>query len=188
MRRARQAIDWEGVRERLRNSQHGIDEALVPLPDRVAAIYRERAGRLACRARPAAVAAAVPSLIVRIGEERFAIELGELTEVIGTGACTPVPGSPPQLAGVINLRGEIVLVWDLARLLGASPGRDGGCIVFMRSGGGVAGLRVDRADEIRQLDSRFSMQDPERPPHIKAVTSDLLPLLDVQRLLKEEPT
>lgn len=43
----------------------------------------------------------------RAGAERFAIELTEILEVVRDAECAPAPGAPGQLAGVVNVRGEI---------------------------------------------------------------------------------
>ena len=48
----------------------------------------------------------LPVLIFRLAQELYAIELEEVAETLPFERCTPVPGSPPQFLGVINLRGE----------------------------------------------------------------------------------
>ncbi len=43
------SIDWTVVKERLRQSQLALERALTPDPQRIEAIYRERAAQLAGR-------------------------------------------------------------------------------------------------------------------------------------------
>lgn len=60
-------------------------------------------------------------LTFRIGEEIFGMELEQTREVIEYNGVTAVPLMPGFLSGVINLRGEVVPVIDLAVRLGRKP-------------------------------------------------------------------
>jgi purine-binding chemotaxis protein CheW len=54
-------------------------------------------------------------LTFRLGEESFAIRILNVREIIEYTAPTVVPLMPPFLRGVINLRGKVVPVIDLAQ-------------------------------------------------------------------------
>ncbi len=62
-------------------------------------------------------------LVCRVGAERYAFDLDLLREVRLPTGLTPVPCTPPFVAGVLNVRGEILTVLDLAALLDL-PRRD----------------------------------------------------------------
>jgi purine-binding chemotaxis protein CheW len=49
-----------------------------------------------------------------VAEEEYAISVLKVTEIIECGALTKVPGAPSWIRGVINLRGSVVPVVDLA--------------------------------------------------------------------------
>ena len=49
-----------------------------------------------------------------VAEEEYAISVLKVTEIIECGALTKVPGAPMWIRGVINLRGSVVPVVDLA--------------------------------------------------------------------------
>ena len=53
-------------------------------------------------------------------ENRYAIEIDQIREILRPCEPTPVPGAPDWALGVINLRGAIVTVLSLHRLLGRS--------------------------------------------------------------------
>jgi purine-binding chemotaxis protein CheW len=53
--------------------------------------------------------------------ETYAIELLRIREIIEHVPITRVPGMPPALLGVINLRGRVVPVVDLAVKMGLGP-------------------------------------------------------------------
>src|ERR671933_32468 len=59
-----------------------------------------------------------------VGGETYLVPAGAIREVEEVRAVTPVPNTPAWLLGVMNLRGAIVGVADLARFLGlAGPGQ-----------------------------------------------------------------
>ncbi|HLZ28785.1 MAG TPA: chemotaxis protein CheW [Chloroflexota bacterium] len=78
----------------------------------------DRARRLA-EVPPAADASrAIEVLVCRLGSEEYAIELRLLHGVYPAIGLTPVPCTPPFVAGLLNLRGEILTVLDLAAAIG----------------------------------------------------------------------
>ena len=60
-------------------------------------------------------------LTFRIGNENYGLELSQTREIIEFSGITEVPLMPNFLRGVINLRGEVVPVIDLAVRLGRKP-------------------------------------------------------------------
>jgi purine-binding chemotaxis protein CheW len=55
-----------------------------------------------------------------LGKEEFGIQVLRVKEIMGVQDITAVPGTPPHLKGVLNLRGKIIPVVDL-RLKFAFP-------------------------------------------------------------------
>jgi purine-binding chemotaxis protein CheW len=53
--------------------------------------------------------------------EEYAITILQVTDIIECGAVTKVPGTPPWIRGVHNLRGTVVPVIDLAIKFGLPP-------------------------------------------------------------------
>ncbi len=111
-------IDWQEVTARLRASQ----EAARQNPEDLAAIYRQRALELAKpRERPSDTSATLPVLVFTLYGERFGLELSHLAGLLPFERFTPVPGSPAELLGVMNYRGRICSLFDLALLLQLPP-------------------------------------------------------------------
>jgi purine-binding chemotaxis protein CheW len=52
-----------------------------------------------------------------VGDDRYAIELLRVQEVVRPTPLIAVRGAPPSLLGVMNLRGQVVPVHDLGRWL-----------------------------------------------------------------------
>jgi purine-binding chemotaxis protein CheW len=185
----RPRIDWREVRLRLERSEAALDKALVADAERVQAVFRQRAERLAGPLAADRVGGEdVSVLVFGMGNERYGIELSRLLEVVPRPLCAPVPGAQPQLAGVLLVRGEIHPVWELSRLLGLPDLRlgDPGSVLLLRREPRPFGLRVERVEGIRAL--RPEECGPARADarRVKWITPDLLSILDPEELLKED--
>lgn len=100
-------------------------------------------------------AAAPQYLTFCLGDEEYALPILRVREIIRYETITRVPGTPPFLRGVINLRGSVVPVVDLGVRFGleAAPVTPATCIVIAEvamSGGAQAVLGV-KADAVRQV-------------------------------------
>jgi chemotaxis signal transduction protein len=57
-------------------------------------------------------------IVFALGQARYAVELRWVREVFTLGPVTPVAHAPEAVAGVVNYRGAIMPILDLAVLLG----------------------------------------------------------------------
>src|SRR4051812_32450159 len=69
----------------------------------------------------------VPYLGFLLGDEIFGLPLAQLREVCKLTRLRRVPAAPPGVAGLVNLRGEIVCALDTSAILGlkGAPPNDG---------------------------------------------------------------
>jgi purine-binding chemotaxis protein CheW len=174
------AIRWDEVRRRLQKNEESLLETLTESPEHTQKVFRQRAIQLAKeRSADPLASPGLPALVFRLGQERYAIALQELAEVLPFQGCTRVPGAPAKLLGVINLRGELRPVIDLARMLSGSPSTDSGAVLILRR---QAALKVDAVDELREIDSEDLIR-PSEGHFVSAVASGTLGLLDVETML-----
>ncbi len=192
--------DWNAARRRLQRGAAALAEGAGADPGHLERVYRKRAAELA---RPVAAATvrdeAQEVLLFAVGAERYALELGQVREVIEAPAITPIPGSPRELAGVVNARGRIEPVWETALLLGLPPpaatvagpgsvqaagaGRPPGYAVLLRRGERPGALRVDQLLAVRALRPGDWQRAAQSSPYSKGVTADRVTLLDAEALL-----
>ena len=173
-------IRWEEVRRRIQISQDSLGEALSESPERINSVFRQRAAQLAkAHAAHKPTAKGIPSLVFRLGQERYAIALKELAEVLAYQGCTPVPGMSQPFLGVINVRGELRPVIDLARVLSGDPSIDSGAVLILRR---QAALKVDAIEDLREIRSD-ELERPVQGQYVNAFSSGTLGLLDVETVL-----
>jgi purine-binding chemotaxis protein CheW len=88
---------------------------------------------------------------VRAANEQYALRVEEVLEVAELGEITPVPGANASVMGVRNLRGQVVPVLNLARVLdvpdSAAPQR----IVIAGDSDRKAALAVDEVIGVEEL-------------------------------------
>ena len=81
-------------------------------------------------------------LVVEAGGQRFAWELTAIREIVPARAATRLPGSPAWVLGLVNLRGAVLTVIDLATRLGLEAGA-GASVVVLDVAERTLGVRVD---------------------------------------------
>ncbi len=132
----------------------------------------------------------------RVGREEFGVDVKKVEGVIAAVDVTRMPRAPEFVEGIINLRGQIIAVIDLARRLNIESEERGPAtrIVVVEAGEVKVGLIVDSPEVIN-----INVDDIEASPviassdiessFIKGVVKlddRLLILLDVDRVLSEQ--
>ncbi|HEX5756537.1 MAG TPA: chemotaxis protein CheW [Arenimonas sp.] len=93
-------------------------------------------------------------LTFAVARDTYALAIDRIREIIEFGQLTTVPCMPPFIRGVLNLRGAVVPVIDLASRFGEALSEVGRrtCIVIveLEAGNGpqVVGLMVDAVHEV----------------------------------------
>ncbi|RYY03677.1 MAG: chemotaxis protein CheW [Gammaproteobacteria bacterium] len=113
-------------------------------------------------------------LTFRIGNENYGLELSQTREIIEYAGITQVPLMPNFLRGVINLRGEVVPVIDLAVRLGRKPieVQRRTCIIVVELANNdqhhVLGLLADAVSEVIEMDDENIEDAPSFGANIRA--------------------
>ncbi len=97
----------------------------------------------------------------RLGQQSFCIDIMAVREIRGWTPATPLPHAPDFIKGVINLRGAVLPVVDLAARLGLPPREPSArhAVIVVQQGAQVVGLLVDAVSNILTL-SPDSIQSP----------------------------
>lgn len=132
----------------------------------------------------------------RLEDETYGINVMQVQEVLPMTDIAPVPGAPPFVMGIINLRGNVVTVIDTRMRFGLSTREleEGGRIVVIEAGDQVAGMLVDSVAEVievkaAEVDVAPGVGNEESARYIYGVVSrdeQLLILIDINKMLTRE--
>ena len=90
-------------------------------------------------------------LLFAVAGTVYGCDIGAVREIVPIRHATRLPGAPPYVRGLINLRGAIVTVIDLAaRLAGTSAAMEGS-VVLADHGSKLVGLAVDEVRDVQLL-------------------------------------
>ena len=94
------------------------------------------------------------------------IAVGDVHEILLAQPLTPVPLGHPFVAGLMNVRGQIVVVVDLRLVLSLPPRAESAPApvnIIVRSSHGLVSLLVDQVGGVMEVDSRV-FAPPEASP------------------------
>jgi purine-binding chemotaxis protein CheW len=128
-----------------------------------------------------------------VGGQLFGLPIARVQDVFVLDRLTRVPLAPPEIAGVLNLRGRIVTAIDLRRRLGLAPPGEArrGMAIGIEYKGESYGLLIDAIGEVLNLPASGRESNPvnleARLARVSAgvhrLEDRLLVVLDVDRVL-----
>ena len=126
-----------------------------------------------------------------IGGQLFGLPIVRVQDVFIPERLTRVPLAPPEIAGVLNLRGRIVTLIDLRRRFGLGEREDAAMAIGVESRGESYGLLIDSVGEVLKLDADSREPNPvnldARLARVSAgihrLDGQLLVVVDVDRVL-----
>jgi purine-binding chemotaxis protein CheW len=99
----------------------------------------------------------------RIGAQEFCVDIMSVREIRGWTPATALPQSPGFVRGVINLRGAVLPIVDLAARLGFPPAEPTArhVIIVAQIGSQVVGLLVDAVSDILTVTDDIVQPTPD---------------------------
>ncbi len=138
-------------------------------------------------------------VVFKVGDEEFGVDINEVREINRWEEVTRIPNSAPYIKGVINLRGNIIVVTDLAMKLGMHSKEiddDTRILVVELGNNETVGMVVDSATEVLRLSGEKIRDAPQMitsnidSNYIEGVglleNKRLLTLLDLAKVLESE--
>lgn len=99
----------------------------------------------------------------RLHDQEFCVRTTTIREIRGWGPATPLPHTPADVIGVMNLRGSVIPIIDLATKLGmeSTEPNERSAIVVAEVHGIAMGLVVDRVSDILTIAASLLQSVPE---------------------------
>lgn len=131
-----------------------------------------------------------------VGEQEFCIDVMSVREIRGWTPATVLPHSQSFVRGVINLRGAVLPIMDLAVRLGFPPAEAMGrhVIIVVQVGSQVVGLLVDAVSDILTVSDAEILPPPDVASEMAkrfvcgllAMEGRMISLLSVENVLPEQ--
>jgi len=182
---------WSNVRRRLDAAVTLLERGWAPSPEERKAILKARAKALA--QEPSTAQEPEDSLGVvefSLAHERYAIESSYVREVCPLKDLTPLPGTPPFVLGIINVRGQIFSVIELKKLfdLPEKGLSDLNKVIVVGHGPMAVGILADlvvgvRSIRLRDIQASLPTLTGIRAEYLRGVTRDPVVILDPEKLL-----
>ena len=190
-RSERSAIDWAQLRERIdlaaagpsaANEALGVEERRAVLDARAITLARPHLD-------PSSSSATRDVLVFLRGEERYAVELGRLIQVLRPRTLTSLPGAEHPVLALVAWRGRALTAIDVKRegteRSNTAAMRQTARVLVVDDSSGPYGIIVDEVVELRQLsgDDVLGLSDnqPNTNPH-QGVTKDGITIVDLDIL------
>jgi len=127
----------------------------------------------------------VPTYVrLRVAGEAYAIPVGQVLEVADPGEVVAVPRAPREVTGVRNLRGRLLPVVDLARVLGVEPTAPARRLLVADVDGQQAGLLADEVSGVAELAGATEDTESELLQGAVLADGELIGLLDLAAILR----
>ncbi|TIS86804.1 MAG: purine-binding chemotaxis protein CheW [Mesorhizobium sp.] len=186
-------IDWVSVRERMARAIRSTEAAMTLSPERARQVLDDRARALAVPVqRESPAGERVDALTFQLSCERFAIETRCVREVVPLQKITPLPRTADFVAGIINLRGDLIPVFDLRRLLGLAADASGipSHIIVVGEGQAEFGMTVDELPRVGgiSIGTLTAVADPgtgDGRPWLRGVTGDAVMVIEGSALIAD---
>lgn len=127
----------------------------------------------------------------RLDGRLYGVDVARVQEALRLQTRTPVPLSSPTIAGLVNLRGQVVLLIDLRAQLGREPFAEDArpMMMVVHNDGEPVSLLVDQVGAVLEVDSAtFGAPPPTLEAELRdfvtgvyTLEDDLLLHLDVSR-------
>jgi purine-binding chemotaxis protein CheW len=140
---------------------------------------------------PAAPAAPARLLVFRVGTLVCAVEVDQVREILPRLPTTRIPGAPPVVAGLVNVRGTLVTVVEGWRALGqTAPAQSSPSLIILEVASGLLGFTVDEVLDMLAA-GETTLEDRKALPGVDPILvravgrrqGELFVVLDVAALL-----
>lgn len=132
-------------------------------------------------------------VIFAVGGQEYAVSIHRVKEVVSWVKPTPVPEAPQLIEGVIDLRGNVIPILDLARRFGATRAKKkaDGRVMVVEVDGSQVGMVVDEVTEVHTIGAAqipspmltVGGSDPVVCGILKAGAGRLVVMIDLDRIL-----
>ncbi len=151
------------------------------------AILRLRAERIANAQSETHQGDMTSALLIQTSGGIYGLPMEKLTAVYMNHKIIPVPCAPPFVAGIANIRGEIMPVFDLAVLLKVAGGDTKRALIVASSADNSIAFCVEAVGETRavQLSELQAVPSLLNEAYLQGISVDGMAMLNVEAIIND---
>ncbi len=192
MQRAK--IDWDEIKSRVNSLQESLTQKIIIPPEEKHSLLKARAQTLAVEKKDETAQNEYIEIVAfQLASEIYGIESTFIREVYPLKDFTILPGMPPFVLGIINVRGQIVSVIDLKKFFNLPEKGLGELnkVIIVQNKRMEFGILADTIHGTCSI----SIEEIQAPPistsgigigYLRGISSDHIIILDVEKILKDE--
>jgi purine-binding chemotaxis protein CheW len=131
-------------------------------------------------------------LLFEVAGSLYACDMAAVREIVPFQRITRLPGAPPAVCGLMNLRGSIVTVLDLSvRIAGRTCDREGGLILLVPYRDKIIGIGVDEVRDLQSIradgvneEAELTAFDSSIVLGLAEVEGELAVILDINEIVR----
>lgn len=192
--KAARSIDWRQVHDHIETARLALEHGLAKTREEKIEILKVRARTLSQeRKEKESDTEYIEVVEFSLAYEEYAIESSYVREVYPMKELTPVPGAPPFVVGIINVRGQILSVIDIKKFfdLPEKGLTDLNKVIIIHDNTMEFGILADvvlgtRRIMLREIQQSLPGFTGIRAQYLKGVTRERLVVLDAGKLLSDK--
>ena len=178
----------------METARAATEKGWTPAPEEKKKIFKMRAKALSQETRDKETAEEYIEIVeFMLAYEKYGIETSYVREVYPLKELTPLPGTPPFILGIINVRGEILSLIDIKKFFDLPEKGLGDLnkIIILHNEKMEFGILSDVILGVRNiLLSELQQSIPTltgiREEYLKGVTKERVVILDAEKLLSDK--
>jgi len=187
-------IDGSEIKNRISPLPEALNQKIFLPPEEKRALLKTRAQALAVENKDESAQKEIIEIVVfRLASETYGIESKYIREVYPLKDFTILPGTPPFVLGIMNVRGQIISVIDL-KIFFHLPEKGLGelnKVIIVRNQGMEFGILADIIRGMRSI----PIEEIQTPPvstsgiglgFLRGVSDDHIIILDAARILEDK--
>jgi len=187
-------VDWSEINSKVNSLHESLNQKIILPAEKKRSVLKSRAKVLAVEKTDESVLNKfIEILEFRLASETYGIETAFIREVYPLKDLTTLPGTPPFVLGIVNVRGQIISVIDL-KIFFNLPEKGLGelnKVIIIRNERMEFGILADIINGIRSVSLDAVQSSPVSKSEIgadylKGVINDHTIILDADKILKDE--
>ena len=187
-------VDWSEINSKVNSLHESLNQKIILPAEKKRSVLKSRAKVLAVEKTDESVLNKfIEILEFRLASETYGIETAFIREVYPLKDLTTLPGTPPFVLGIVNVRGQIISVIDL-KIFFNLPEKGLGelnKVIIIRNERMEFGILADIINGIRSVSLDAVQSSPVLKSEIgadylKGVINDHTIILDADKILKDE--